>query len=83
MATDGQAACGASSLGSKASSFAAVIVVDWMVASHPPYVQAIANMRVVGAMTGYLVTLIQVSNKLNFEAVTKPWTYWTRIRHIS
>jgi Lipase. len=38
-----------------------VIVVDWGNGSGPPYPQAVANIRVVGAMTAHLINNLIVS----------------------
>jgi hypothetical protein len=38
-----------------------VIVVDWSGGSGPPYPQAVANIRLVGAMTAYMINCIVVS----------------------
>lgn len=34
---------------------ATVIPVDWRAGSSPPYTQAVANIRLVGSMTAYLI----------------------------
>jgi pancreatic triacylglycerol lipase len=39
-----------------------VIVVDWSNGSGPPYPQAVANIRLVGAMTAHLINNLIVSN---------------------
>ena len=38
-----------------------VITIDWGNVGHPPYAQAVANIRVVGAMTGNLIQNLMVS----------------------
>ena len=38
-----------------------VIVVDWSNGSGPPYPQAVANIRLVGAMTAHLINNLIVS----------------------
>jgi hypothetical protein len=38
-----------------------VIVVDWSSGSGPPYPQAVANIRLVGAMTAHLINNLIVS----------------------
>jgi hypothetical protein len=38
-----------------------VIVVDWSGGSGPPYPQAVANIRLVGAMTAHMINYIVVS----------------------
>jgi hypothetical protein len=38
-----------------------VIVVDWSSGSGPPYPQAVANIRLVGAMTAHMINSIVVS----------------------
>jgi hypothetical protein len=38
-----------------------VIVVDWSGGSGPPYPQAVANIRLVGAMTAHLINNLIVS----------------------
>jgi hypothetical protein len=38
-----------------------VIVVDWSGGSGPPYPQAVANIRLVGAMTAHMINCIVVS----------------------
>lgn len=40
---------------------ATVVVVDWRRGSQPPYGQAVANIRLVGAMTAHLIHNIYVS----------------------
>lgn len=40
---------------------ATVIAVDWRAGSSPPYVQACANIRLVGTMTAHLIYDIYVS----------------------
>jgi pancreatic triacylglycerol lipase len=37
-----------------------VIVVDWSGGSGPPYPQAVANIRLVGAMTAHMINCIVV-----------------------
>ena len=37
-----------------------VISVDWMLGASPPYSQAVANTRLVGAMIAHLIKIIQV-----------------------
>lgn len=37
-----------------------VICVDWMLGAAPPYTQAVANTRLVGAMIAHLIRIIQV-----------------------
>lgn len=39
---------------------ATVIVIDWKDGSSPPYTQAVANIRLVGTMTGHLLGAIKV-----------------------
>lgn len=39
-----------------------VICVDWMLGASPPYSQAVANTRLVGAMIAHLIKLIQVQH---------------------
>lgn len=41
-----------------------VVVVDWRAGSSPPYTQAVANIRLIGAITAHVVHLIYVS-KIN------------------
>ncbi|KAI8429017.1 hypothetical protein MSG28_007595 [Choristoneura fumiferana] len=41
---------------------ATVLIVDWRGGSQPPYGQAVANIRLVGAMTAHLVHNIYVSS---------------------
>lgn len=41
---------------------ASVVVVDWGGGSSPPYVQAVANIRLVGAITAHVVFLLYVSS---------------------
>jgi len=38
-----------------------VISVDWMLGATPPYTQAVANTRLVGAIIAHLIQIIQVS----------------------
>lgn len=40
---------------------ASVVVVDWGGGSSPPYTQAVANIRLVGAITAHIIHLIHVS----------------------
>lgn len=49
---------------------ATVIVLDWSEGSSPPYVQAAANTRIVGAITGHLLhTLAEELNMPNLDKV--------------
>lgn len=43
---------------------ATVLIVDWRGGSQPPYGQAVANIRLVGAMTAHLVHNIYVSSSI-------------------
>lgn len=45
----------------KGNDAATVVVVDWRRGSQPPYGQAVANIRLVGAMTAHLIKNIYVS----------------------
>jgi pancreatic triacylglycerol lipase len=38
-----------------------VVVVDWRFGSSPPYTQAVANIRLVGAITAHVIQLLHVS----------------------
>lgn len=40
---------------------ASVIVIDWGGGSKPPYVQAVANIRLVGAIAAHIIHMIYVS----------------------
>lgn len=40
---------------------ATVVAVDWRKGSSPPYSQAVANIRLVGAITAHLIYSIYVS----------------------
>ena len=40
---------------------ASVVVVDWRMGSSPPYSQAVANIRLVGAITAHIIHMIAVS----------------------
>lgn len=40
---------------------ATVMVVDWRKGSQPPYGQAVANIRLIGAMTAHVVHTLYVS----------------------
>lgn len=42
---------------------ATVLIVDWRKGAQPPYGQAVANIRLVGAMTAHLVYNLYVSMK--------------------
>ncbi|XP_068245649.1 pancreatic triacylglycerol lipase-like [Palaemon carinicauda] len=42
----------------KVSTNVSVITVDWSTAAHPPYTQSVSNIRVSGAVTGYLLHLL-------------------------
>ncbi|XP_046960900.1 pancreatic lipase-related protein 2 [Vanessa cardui] len=52
---------------------ATVVVVDWRRGSQPPYGQAVANIRLVGAMTAYLIhniyDVLQLSDLDNFHFI--------------
>ena len=37
-----------------------VVVVDWRAGSSPPYTQAVANIRLIGAITAHVIHLIYV-----------------------
>lgn len=37
-----------------------VISVDWMLGATPPYTQAVANTRLVGAIIAHLIKVLQV-----------------------
>lgn len=37
-----------------------VICVDWMLGASPPYTQAVANTRIIGAIIAHLIAVIQV-----------------------
>ena len=38
-----------------------VMTLDWGAVGHPPYSQAVANIRVVGALIGHFILQLQVS----------------------
>lgn len=42
----------------KVSPNISVITVDWSAAAHPPYAQSVSNIRVAGAVAGYLLHLL-------------------------
>lgn len=49
---------------------ATVIVIDWRLGSSPPYSQAVANIRLIGAITAHVIHMIYVSVlRLVFELV--------------
>jgi pancreatic triacylglycerol lipase len=52
---------------------ASVVVVDWRGGSSPPYYQAVANIRVIGAMTAHLIYAMSldlgVDNLDNFHLI--------------
>lgn len=52
---------------------ATVIIVDWRRGSQPPYGQAVANIRLVGVMTSYLIRniydVLQLNNLNNFHFI--------------
>ena len=39
-----------------------VLVVDWVGGSGPPYTQAVANIRLVGAIVGRFIQILHVSS---------------------
>lgn len=39
-----------------------VVVLDWLAGSGPPYTQAVANIRLIGAMLGFFLLGLQVKN---------------------
>lgn len=48
-------------LQSESEGNAAVILIDWGGGSNPPYVQAVANIRLVGAITAHVIHMLYVS----------------------
>ena len=50
---------------------ASVVVVDWRLGSSPPYSQAVANIRLVGAITAHLIHLISVGKTIMVECFRK------------
>ncbi|XP_045764162.1 pancreatic lipase-related protein 2-like [Maniola jurtina] len=60
-------------LNQKGNDAATVVVVDWRRGSQPPYGQAVANIRLVGATTAYLIRTIyevlQLPNLDNFHYI--------------
>lgn len=44
---------------------ATVIVVDWKGGSSPPYYQAVANIRLIGAITAHVIYSVFVSFRLS------------------
>lgn len=46
---------------------AAVILIDWGNGSSPPYVQAVANIRLVGAITAHVMHMIYVSKNVKLS----------------
>ena len=40
---------------------ASVVLIDWGGGSSPPYVQAVANIRLVGAIVAHVIHMIYVS----------------------
>lgn len=53
---------------------ATVLIVDWRGGSQPPYGQAVANIRLVGAMTAHLVHNIYVSSCITLTRDTVLFT---------
>lgn len=52
-------------LHSEAEDNVAVILIDWGGGSNPPYVQAAANIRLVGAITAHVIHMLYVSLTLH------------------
>lgn len=50
-----------------------VVVLDWLAGSGPPYTQAVANIRLIGAMLGFFLLGLQVNSfRCNYNSkVTK------------
>lgn len=48
-----------------------VVIVDWRLGSSPPYSQAVANIRLVGAITAHIIHLISVRFSQKFVNVDK------------
>lgn len=46
---------------------ATVVIVDWRGGSSPPYFQAVANIRVVGAIVAHLI--VGIALELNMESL--------------
>lgn len=51
--------------------FANVILVDWSDSNQPPYFQAIANGRVVGAQIARLINALQVRRRSSYLWLTR------------
>lgn len=50
--------------------YATVIVIDWRGGSSPPYYQAVANIRLVGAIVGHMIYTIYEELKLrNLDSI--------------
>lgn len=58
---------------------ATVLIVDWRGGSQPPYGQAVANIRLVGAMTAHLVHNIYVSSFITLIGDTLLFTGFIQI----
>lgn len=52
-----------------------VVVVDWRAGSSPPYTQAVANIRLIGAITAHVVHMIYVSY-FHSKSFIKRFNFW-------